>query len=103
MTLVQIHYALTFDSPFHLGTGISTGMIDRTVIRNADDYLYVPASTLKGVVREHCEQLYHFYTAKDHNQAISSSVSSPHNAKAALNDFGGPQTLISRIFGSPLS
>jgi CRISPR/Cas system CMR subunit Cmr4 (Cas7 group RAMP superfamily) len=102
MTLVQIHYALTFDAPFHLGTGISTGMVDRTVIRNADGYLYVPASTLKGVVREHCEQLYHFYTANDQNQAISSRVPSPHNAKAALKDFGGPQTLISRIFGSPL-
>jgi CRISPR/Cas system CSM-associated protein Csm3 (group 7 of RAMP superfamily) len=93
--LVQIDYVLTFATPFHLGTGITAGMIDRTVIRDADDYLYVPASTLKGVLREHCEQLCRFYIP-------GAQVSSPHVTDATLVEYSGTPTLISRIFGSPL-
>ena len=93
--LVQIDYKLTFDAPFHLGTGITAGQIDRTVIRSADNLLYVPASTFKGVLREHCEQLYRFYQPE-------AQVASPHNALAALTEYGNPPTLISRIFGSRL-
>ena len=115
MTLVQVRYAVTFDAPFHLGTGISAGLVDRTIIRNASGYLYMPASTLKGVVREHCEQLHHFYRDEPHKEKEAeqqdvaeqepdtrSSVPSPHDARAALLHFGGPQTLVHRIFGSPL-
>lgn len=93
--LVQIDYRLTFDAPFHFGTGITAGQIDRTVIRSADNLLYVPASTFKGVLREHCEQLYRFYQPE-------AQVASPHNALAALTEFGNPPTLIGRIFGSRL-
>jgi CRISPR/Cas system CMR subunit Cmr4 (Cas7 group RAMP superfamily) len=95
--LVQIDYELTFAAPFHMGTGVSTGMIDRTVIRDADDYLYVPASTLKGVLREYCEQLCRFYIPDAQAQ-----VTSPHVTNAALAEYSGTPTLISRIFGSPL-
>lgn len=95
--LVQINYELAFATPFHLGTGISAGMIDRTVIRDADDYLYVPASTIKGVLREHCEQLCRFYIPD-----AQAPVTSPHVTNAALVEYSGTPTLISRIFGSPL-
>src|SRR5258708_2999239 len=93
--LVEINYKLAFATPFHLGTGISAGMVDRTVIRDADNYLYVPASTFKGVLREHCEQLWRFYIPGAH-------VTSPHVTDAALAEYSGTPTLISRIFGSPL-
>ncbi|MFL5663656.1 MAG: RAMP superfamily CRISPR-associated protein [Ktedonobacteraceae bacterium] len=93
--LVQIDYELQFAAPFHLGTGIAAGLIDRTVIRDAGGDLYVPASTFKGVLREHCEQLCRFYLP-------NVQVASPHNAYAALAQFGKAPTLISRIFGSPL-
>ena len=93
--LVQIDYELQFDAPFHLGTGITAGMIDRTVIRDAGGDLYVPASTFKGVLREHCEQLCRFYLP-------NAQIASPHDAYAALAQFGKAPTLISRIFGSPL-
>jgi CRISPR/Cas system CMR subunit Cmr4 (Cas7 group RAMP superfamily) len=93
--LVQIDYNLSFATSFHLGTGIREGLIDRTVIRDKSGYLYVPASTFKGVLREHCEQLLHFYTSNDQER-----VASPHNSYAALGEFGGRLTLISRIFGS---
>src|SRR6266567_6384068 len=93
--LVQIDYELQFAAPFHLGTGIAAGSIDRTVIRDAGGDLYVPASTFKGVLREHCEQLCRFYLP-------NAQIASPHDAYAALAQFGKAPTLISRIFGSPL-
>lgn len=95
MTRLHISYTLTFTAPFHMGTGISAGLLDRTVIRNANGYLYVPASTLKGVLREHCEQLSRFYLP-------TLQIASPHVTDAALTEFGNEPTLISRIFGSPL-
>ena len=52
-----IDYDLTFATPFHFGTGIREGLIDRTVIRDDGGYLYVPGSTLKGVLRERCEHI----------------------------------------------
>jgi len=93
--LVQIDYELEFDAPFHFGTGVTAGLIDRTVIRDANRYLYVPASTFKGVVREHCEHLSRFYLPK-------TPVASPHDAFATLTQFGKAPSLITRIFGSPL-
>lgn len=93
--LVQIDYEIQFAAPFHFGTGIAAGSIDRTVIRNAGGDLYVPASTFKGVLREHCEQLCRFYLP-------NAQITSPHDAYATLAQFGKAPTLISRIFGSPL-
>ncbi len=93
--LVQIDYELRFDAPFHLGTGVTAGQIDRTVIRDAGGHIYVPASTFKGVLREHCEQLCRFYVP-------NAQPASPHDAYAALAQFGKAPPLIARIFGSPL-
>ncbi len=95
--LVQIDYELSFASPFHLGTGISTNALDRTVIRDADKCLYVPASTFKGILREHCEHLLRFYSPTE-----VEGVDSPHDANAALAELGRAPTLISRIFGSQM-
>lgn len=97
LMLLQIDYKLTFSAPFHMGTGISAGLLDRTVIRDAHNYLYIPASTFKGVVREHCEQLFRFYLPN-----MAASIASPHDLYEALADFGRPPTLITRIFGSQL-
>ncbi len=60
-----IAYDLTFATPFHFGTGIRKGLVDRTLIRDDDDLLYVPGSTLKGVLRERCEQLTCFYEGEN--------------------------------------
>ena len=48
---IQIGYELEFSAPFHCGTGIRSGLIDRSATRDGGGYLYVPASTIKGVVR----------------------------------------------------
>ncbi len=62
---IQISYALEFSAPFHCGTGVRRGLIDRSVTRDGGRYLYVPGSTIKGVVRELCEQLARFYEDSD--------------------------------------
>ena len=49
---IQLSYDVTFTAPFHHGTGLRLGLIDRTVVRDHDGYLYVPGSTIKGCVRE---------------------------------------------------
>src|SRR5437588_6909712 len=37
---IQIEYDLKFKTPFHCGTGIRVGLIDRTIIRDNGGYLY---------------------------------------------------------------
>lgn len=92
-----IEYDLTFATPFHFGTGIREGLIDRTVIRDDGGYLYVPGSTLKGVLRERCEQLARFYEGASGRERVRS----PHDADAALLGLGnGNPSMVARIFGS---
>jgi CRISPR/Cas system CMR subunit Cmr4 (Cas7 group RAMP superfamily) len=92
-----ITYHLTFETPFHCGTGLRSALIDRTVVRDHEQYLYVPGSTIKGVVREHCERLERMYSARDNTDDV---IGSPHDARNALMALGKPVTMISRIFGS---
>ena len=96
---IQIDYSLTFTTPFHFGTGLRAGLIDRSVRRNADGYLYVPGSTLKGLIREHCERLARLI---DPNNKHIDRIASPHNAANALKDLYDEEntTIISEIFGS---
>src|SRR5947208_10317500 len=92
---LKIEYDLTFTTPFHCGTGIREGVIDRTVVRDGEGYLYVPGSTIKGVLRERCEQLARLYSRE------KKRLSSPHDESAALAELGRQSsTLITRIFGS---
>ena len=90
-----IAYDLTFATPFHFGTGIRKGLVDRTVIHDDGDLLYVPGSTLKGVLRERCEQLACFYEGE------SARGRSPHLAEVALLELGNTDPpMVTRIFGS---
>ncbi len=89
---INIDYQIQFDTPFHLGTGFRRGLLDRSVCRDTDDYLYVPGSTLKGVLREKCEQLAHLFDLR----AVS-----PHNDQAAMMAYFSDDTdIVDRIFGS---
>jgi CRISPR/Cas system CMR subunit Cmr4 (Cas7 group RAMP superfamily) len=94
---IQLDYLLKFEAPFHCGTGIRVGLIDRSIVRDINDYLYVPGSTFKGVLRELCEQLARFY---EQDEQVKFLVQSPHEARAALQGFGQTATMITRIFGS---
>ena len=94
---IQIDYRLQFLTPFHCGTGTRTGLIDRTVARDRDGYLYVPGSTLKGVLREYCEQLSRFFALDGQEKK---KVTSPHDAKAVVRGQDQALSMVTRIFGS---
>src|SRR6266566_6481744 len=95
---VKIDYELTFKTPFHFGTGIRAGLIDRTIVRDGDGYLYVPGSTFKGVLRERCEQLARLFEELDED--MRDLIASPHEEDVALRGLGQKITMITRIFGS---
>ncbi len=95
---LQLRYKLMFTTPFHCGTGLRVGLIDRTIVRDHDGYLYVPGSTLKGVLREHCERLARLY--EDLDPEMLDALASPHDEKRALVAPGHAPTMITRLFGS---
>ena len=103
--LLQLTYKLTFTTLFHCGTGERTGLIDRSVIRDNDGYLYVPGSTFKGTLREICEQLARLYDPAmgQGNADPWGSVASPHDSEAALQGLGHAYpSMVTRIFGSQI-
>ena len=95
---IQLLYDLTFQTPFHCGTGLRSGLIDRTIVRDAEGYLYVPGSTIKGALRMHCEGLSRFYEQAD--EEMRERIDSPHNMKKVLWGMGSRTTMVTRIFGS---
>lgn len=96
---VEIRYDLKFETPFHCGTGIRSGLVDRTIMRDSAGYLYVPGSTLKGVLRERCEQLARFYEQEEQYKKL---IQSPHETQWVVLPGFGEKTMITRIFGSPV-
>jgi len=88
---IEIKYKISFDTPFHFGTGLPNGLIDRGVARDGNGYLYIPGSTIKGVLREKCEQLAKLLKLED--------ISSPHDEKSAWNGFN-ELSIVERIFGN---
>jgi CRISPR/Cas system CSM-associated protein Csm3 (group 7 of RAMP superfamily) len=95
---IHLKYTLTFLTPFHFGTGLRAGLLDRTVVRDSGEYLYVPGSTLKGTVREHCERLARLYenSASDERARVVDL----YNEKQVLWGLSQTSGMITRIFGS---
>jgi CRISPR/Cas system CSM-associated protein Csm3 (group 7 of RAMP superfamily) len=54
---VGIPLSIRFEQALHVGTGQGDGLVDRTVRRTAEGYPYVPASALKGALRQTAERL----------------------------------------------
>lgn len=96
---VDIAYTLTFTMPFHCGTGLRVGLIDRTVVRDHDGYLYIPGSTIKGVLREQCERLTCLFEDEEDKETLRSLIN-PHHERMAMLGRGRPLSMVTRIFGS---
>lgn len=89
---VKIDYTLEFVSAFHLGTGLRNGLIDRAIARSRDGYLYVPGSTIKGVVRHRCEQIASLFGLEANDPHTEMSLRKEANTQ--------DPDIITRIFGS---
>ena len=87
---IHLRYTLTFTAPFHCGTGLRAGLIHRTVQRDADGWLVIPGSTIKGVVRDGCERVARLFDLE---------VSNPH-APRDLEEFKPPASPLVALFGS---
>ncbi len=94
---INIQYSLTFETAFHLGTGISGNGANRTVIRDRYGLLYVPGSTFKGVVRNYSEQLASIFTQ---DQDTLRRFGEPHEALFDMPDLGSTMPITARIYGS---
>ncbi len=87
---IHLQYNLIFESASHCGSGFPRLLLDRAVRRDAGGALFVPGATLKGVLRERCEQLAKLFEL---------TARSPHDEEAAVAEYEAPD-LLSRIFGS---
>ena len=97
---IHIAYTLTFSTPFHCGTGLRVGLIDRTVVRDHEGYLYIPGSTIKGILREQCERLACLFQDDADEKKILQALTNPHNERMALLGRRRPPSMVTRIFGS---
>ena len=88
---MEIQYQIEFNTPFHFGTGLRRDLIDRSVTRDTQDYLYIPGSTMKGVLRERCEQIARLFGL---------CAYSPHETQKAVAGFCANIEIVDRIFGS---
>src|SRR5207249_2627369 len=54
----RLSLQVTFDSDWHVGSGAGRpGLIDRLIVRDADNLPFVPAKTITGIWRDACERL----------------------------------------------
>lgn len=104
---VALSYTLTFQAPFHCGTGRQAGLLDRTIQRDREGRLLVPGSTLKGVLRQSCEGIVALWEQSRLSLAGPQQlaphhlrVSSPHDDAAAWQDLGDPPSLLACLFGT---
>jgi CRISPR/Cas system CSM-associated protein Csm3 (group 7 of RAMP superfamily) len=89
---VVLNYQLRFINAFHCGTGLSNGLIDRSVSKDKDGYLYVPGSTIKGVLRENCEIIARLFDIP---------ARQPHDESDALKAYNKADIdIVESIFGS---
>ena len=56
MEKIKFCYKIIFESPFHIGSGKSAGLIDSIVLRDSKKRLFVPGSSIKGVFRNNIEK-----------------------------------------------
>ena len=54
---VDIPLLIRFEQSLHVGTGQGDGLVDRAIRRTADGQPYVPASALKGALRQTAQRL----------------------------------------------
>jgi len=87
---IDISYVLDFQTAFHMGTGLRNGLIHRGIARDPDGFLFVPGSTIKGVLRDRATLV---------ANTLDLDVGYPHET-ADLHDFAVQADITALIFGS---
>src|SRR3990172_12864253 len=96
MSQIAIEYDVSFNADYHVGSGVGVaGIIDNGLIHDFAGRLYIPGTTLKGIIRDACEDLmdslkiYHCHGQVDLNKEM-----------CGVNRYGEP-CLLCFIFGTP--
>ncbi|MDZ7360750.1 MAG: RAMP superfamily CRISPR-associated protein [candidate division KSB1 bacterium] len=90
---IEIRFTVALNRSFAIGTGFRRGLVHRTIERDADGYIYIPASTLKGKAREAAGKI-----AQQMNLEVCQSV----RPDSLCSSHKGMSTcLVCRTFGSP--
>lgn len=75
-------------SSMFCGTGAGRTSVDRTFFRDARDRMIIPGSHVRGITRQHCEDLL---------QTLGGRPADPHAHKAAAS----ATDIVARVFGRP--
>ena len=94
MFRIQFETQITLITSWHIGTGMAQGLIDRTTQRDPRGNVFIPASTIKGRLRNACEQVVRLYGSPD-NQLRTCEPPNPQNMCR-----GADCCIVCRIFGS---
>ncbi len=86
---------ITVEGPLHIGTGYNRGLLQRTVVRDRHGNVYIPATSLKGKVRNACEDVARFY------ERDGLSVCRAPGPSEMCGGGGSRLCLVCRIFGTP--
>ncbi|RRR68657.1 MAG: hypothetical protein EI684_17345 [Candidatus Viridilinea halotolerans] len=89
---IDLHYRLHFESAFHFGTGMRSGLVHRTIARRNDGLPYVPGSTFKGLLRDHATQI---------ARLLDLPARLPHaDDEEDVGEFAPAGDVVAAIFGS---
>lgn len=88
-TRYHITYELKITSPrCFCGAGYGAGGVDRTFMRDINKNMFIPGSQIKGIIRNHCEDLL---------KNLGSEVTDTHDHDKLQKE----NSLIVKIFGKP--
>lgn len=96
---LEINLEIQFTTPFHSGTGLPAGLIDRGIRRNYQGVLYIPATTFKGVVRNKVEDLIKIIYSYRESKAFYLSPNDSVNTDFMVCYFENPLP-VENLFGS---
>jgi CRISPR/Cas system CSM-associated protein Csm3 (group 7 of RAMP superfamily) len=94
MWTVSFELEITLDAAWQVGTGMARGLLDRTTRRNARGEVYIPASTIKGRLRNACEHIARLYSSQG-NRLRTCQPPKPQEMCR-----GAELCIVCRLFGS---
>lgn len=94
MNHVEICFDLTVHSAFFIGSGLGiAGIVDKACMKDAEGFIYIPGSSIKGKIRYYCKQLLQLPKFKT-SVEICETFNNPEVCKS------DNPCLICRLFGS---
>lgn len=104
---MELSYDLYFHGNIHIGSGVGIpGILDERVIRDQDGFAYIPAVTIKGLVRQSCIDLIRYrgqqerLMCKGQLEWSQADVQQPGAGDYCQND--KQPCLVCLLFGSPV-